>query len=63
MTNRQQIFHLSAEEVIQVLLCDESGTEDALPLDHKDIQFLEDLQVHLQKSTCEEILEVAIEVS
>ena len=62
MTNRERIFHLSAKEVSQVLLCDENDTEDALPLDHEDIWFLEeDLQVNLQESTCEEILKVAIE--
>ena len=39
--NKDKVFHLNAAEVNQILFCDESDTEDALPLDDEDINFLE----------------------
>ena len=62
MSSKERIFHLSAEEVSQILICDDSDTEDALPLDQEDVEFLEeDLEQHLQSSASEEVIEVAIE--
>ena len=60
LSSKERIFHLSAE-VSKILICDDSDTEDALPLDQEDVQFLGDLEQHLQSSASEEVIEVVIE--
>jgi len=64
MASNERIFHLSAEEVSQVLLCDDNDTEEGLTLDHENIQFLEeDLENHIKNSASEEVIEVTIETN
>ena len=61
MSRSRKLFELSDAEINRILFCDDSDTEDALVLDDKDIDFIEDDVAEIEGNSNTEDISVIID--